>query len=165
LDHSYRDPNNAVFWCSIGVLYYMMVQYRDALHAYIRAIRLNPNLAEGWFDLGLLYETCDQPTDALDAYHKASELENNPITLERLNHVKLLVQRGGQANGGGAVPNVQPILPDPTVPSRPRPGNVPDFVLPNPGSLADITTLPFTTSNTRPAAHTPTARPQQHFQN
>ncbi|CAI7151909.1 CPS_collapsed_G0003640.mRNA.1.CDS.1 [Saccharomyces cerevisiae] len=41
-----RDSRNPIFWCSIGVLYYQISQYRDALDAYTRAIRLNPYISE-----------------------------------------------------------------------------------------------------------------------
>jgi general transcriptional corepressor CYC8 len=50
----YRDGRNPTFWCSIGVLYYQINQYRDALDAYSRAIRLNPFISEVWYDLGTL---------------------------------------------------------------------------------------------------------------
>lgn len=45
----YRDGRNPTFWCSIGVLYYQINQYPDALDAYGRAIRLNPYLPEVWY--------------------------------------------------------------------------------------------------------------------
>jgi glucose repression mediator protein len=54
----YRDGRNPTFWCSIGVLYYQINQYRDALDAYSRAIRLNPYISEVWYDLGTLVSTC-----------------------------------------------------------------------------------------------------------
>lgn len=44
----YRDGRNPIFWCSIGVLYYQINQYHDALDAYSRAIRLNPYISEVW---------------------------------------------------------------------------------------------------------------------
>ncbi|KAJ7825679.1 hypothetical protein B0H13DRAFT_2374846 [Mycena leptocephala] len=50
---------NPTFWCSIGVLYFQINKYRDALDAYSRAIRINPYLSEVWFDLGSLYESCN----------------------------------------------------------------------------------------------------------
>jgi tetratricopeptide (TPR) repeat protein len=59
----YRDGKNPTFWCSIGVLYYQINQYRDALDAYSRAIRLNPYISEVWYDLGTLvrsvFHRCD----------------------------------------------------------------------------------------------------------
>lgn len=54
----YRDGRNPTFWCSIGVLYYQINQYRDALDAYSRAIRLNPYISEVWYDLGTLVSAC-----------------------------------------------------------------------------------------------------------
>src|ERR1700748_3623398 len=57
----YRDGRNPTFWCSIGVLYYQINQYRDALDAYSRAIRLNPNISEVWYDLGTLVSLLHSP--------------------------------------------------------------------------------------------------------
>lgn len=58
----YRDGRNPTFWCSIGVLYYQINQYRDALDAYSRAIRLNPNISEVWYDLGTLVSNALPPS-------------------------------------------------------------------------------------------------------
>lgn len=93
----YRDGKNPTFWCSIGVLYYQINQYRDALDAYSRAIRFNPYISEVWYDLGTLYESCNnQTTDALDAYQRAAELDpSNPHIKARLN-----LLRQGPTNGG-----------------------------------------------------------------
>jgi cytochrome c-type biogenesis protein CcmH/NrfG len=44
----YRDGRNPTFWCSIGVLYYQINQFPDALDAYGRALRLNPHTSEVW---------------------------------------------------------------------------------------------------------------------
>src|ERR1700678_1474717 len=82
----YRDGRNPTFWCSIGVLYFQINQYRDALDAYTRAIRINPYISEVWFDLGSLYESCNnQISDAIDAYARAAELDpDNPHVSQRL---------------------------------------------------------------------------------
>ncbi|KAJ7933681.1 hypothetical protein B0H13DRAFT_2306511 [Mycena leptocephala] len=55
----YRNSWNPTFWCSIGVLYFQINQYRDALDAYSCAIRINPYILEVWFDLVSLYESCN----------------------------------------------------------------------------------------------------------
>jgi glucose repression mediator protein len=56
-----------MFRCSIGVLYFQISQYCDALDAYSRAIRIKSYISEVWFDLGSLYESCNnQISDALD---------------------------------------------------------------------------------------------------
>lgn len=106
----YRDGRNPTFWCSIGVLYFQINQFRDALDAYSRAIRINPYISEVWFDLGSLYESCNnQITDAIDAYARAAELDpNNPAITQRL---QLL--RNVQANGGQlpAAPGPQDVHP------------------------------------------------------
>lgn len=93
----YRDGRNPTFWCSIGVLYYQINQFRDALDAYSRAIRLNPYISEVWFDLGSLYESCNnQITDAIDAYGRALDLDpNNPTIKTRLSLLRNLQQNGG----------------------------------------------------------------------
>ncbi len=86
----WKESNFLVFyWCFIlpGILLIYIGettnddspkinQYRDALDAYSRAIRLNPYLSEVWYDLGTLYESCNnQISDALDAYQRAAELD------------------------------------------------------------------------------------------
>jgi len=113
----YRNGNNAMYWCAIGVLYFQINQPRDALDAYLRAIRLNPNLSEVffqyifiisltlvsdiiplqvWFDLGTLYESCGQLPDALDAYQHAgvNDPNNRPLH-ERIQRItEILAQKG-----------------------------------------------------------------------
>ncbi|KAG8776183.1 Lysine-specific demethylase 6A [Ceratobasidium sp. 428] len=94
----------------IGVLYYNINQFRDALDAYSRAIRINPYISEVWFDLGSLYESCNnQISDAIDAYARTDELDpGNPHITQRLN-----LLRNVQANGGNlpAAPGPQDIHP------------------------------------------------------
>jgi len=106
----YRDGRNPTFWCSIGVLYFQINQFRDALDAYSRAIRINPYISEVWFDLGSLYESCNnQISDAIDAYARASELDpTNPVISQRLQLLKT-----AQATGGAlpAAPGPQDVHP------------------------------------------------------
>ena len=92
----YRDGRNPTFWCSIGVLYFQINQYRDALDAYSRAIRINPYISEVWFDLGSLYESCNnQISDAIDAYARAAELDpTNTAITQRLQLLKNAQQTG-----------------------------------------------------------------------
>ncbi|KAG8690900.1 hypothetical protein FRC11_008260 [Ceratobasidium sp. 423] len=101
----YCDGRNPTFWCSIGVLYYNINQFHDALDAYSHAIRINPYISEVWFDLGSLYESCNnQISDAIDAYAHAAELDpGNPHITPCLN-----LLRNVQANGG-----TLPATPDP----------------------------------------------------
>lgn len=86
----YRDGRNPTFWCSIGVLYFQISQYRDALDAYSRAIRINPYISEAGFDLGSLYESCNnQITDAIDANARAAELDPSNVAIAQ--RLQLLV--------------------------------------------------------------------------
>lgn len=146
----YRDGRNPTFWCSIGVLYYQINQYRDALDAYSRAIRLNPYISEVWYDLGTLYESCNnQVADALDAYGRAADLDpSNSHIKARLqllqSQLSGSVQQGNvpapqpqdvhpqayQAPGVGQPPAPQwgapaPIGPPPQAPAPPR--HVPEW--------------------------------------
>ena len=92
----YRDGRNPTFWCSIGVLYFQINQFRDALDAYSRAIRINPYISEVWFDLGSLYESCNnQITDAIDAYARACELDPSNGAIGQ----RLQLLRNAQATG------------------------------------------------------------------
>jgi glucose repression mediator protein len=102
----YRDGRNPTFWCSIGVLYYQINQYRDALDAYSRAIRLNPYISEVWYDLGTLYESCNNQTaDALDAYGRAADLDPTNVHIKaRLQLLQGQAQGQTQANAPAPVP-------------------------------------------------------------
>ena len=107
----YRDSRNSNFWCSIGVLYWEINQFRDALDAYTRAIRLNPYIPEIWFNLGTLYEACNnQIQDAIDAYNRAYELDSSYfIVEERLRILKNNLDTG--RNEGPSPPRPSDIDP------------------------------------------------------
>jgi glucose repression mediator protein len=106
----YRDGRNPTFWCSIGVLYFQINQFRDALDAYSRAIRINPYISEVWFDLGSLYESCNnQISDAIDAYARASELDpGNPDISRRLDLLKNAQATGSQLPAAPGPQDVHP---------------------------------------------------------
>ena len=106
----YRDGRNPTFWCSIGVLYFQINQYRDALDAYSRAIRINPYISEVWFDLGSLYESCNnQISDAIDAYARAAELDPSNVAIAQ----RLALLKNAQATGQAlpAAPGPQDVHP------------------------------------------------------
>ncbi|KAG8698641.1 Lysine-specific demethylase 6A, partial [Ceratobasidium sp. 395] len=108
--HLNNDDYSSTPWCSIGILYYNINQFLDALDAYSRAIRINAYISEVWFDLGSLYESRNnQILDAINAYARAAELDpGNPHITQRLN-----LLRNAQANGGTlpAAPGPQDIHP------------------------------------------------------
>ena len=84
-----QDGHNPTFWCSIGVLYFQISQYRNALDAYSRAICINLYISEVWFDLESLYESCNnQITDAIDAIDAyACTAELNPSNVAIAQHL------------------------------------------------------------------------------
>jgi tetratricopeptide (TPR) repeat protein len=133
----YRDGRNATFWCSIGVLYYQINQFTDALDAYGRSLRLNPYIPEVWFDLGTLYESCEnQVPDAIDAYTKALELDpNNQMTKQRLNYLKN--------------PQAGPPPPGPLQPQQPAPQDT-QLRYPNQGGSAPLNFKAPSASDLRP---------------
>lgn len=92
----YRDGKNSAYWCSIGVLYFNIVQFHDALDAYTRAVRIHPWIPEIWQNLGCLYENCnDQLADATDAYYRAYRLDpTNTVIANRLNELRLALETG-----------------------------------------------------------------------
>ena len=94
----YRDGRNPTFWCSIGVLYFQINQYRDALDAFSRAIRINPYISEVWFDFGSLYKSCNnQISDAIDAYARAAELDLSNVAIAQRLALLKTAQATGQA--------------------------------------------------------------------
>ncbi|RKP21502.1 hypothetical protein ROZALSC1DRAFT_27086, partial [Rozella allomycis CSF55] len=90
---------NPAYWCSIGILYHKIGQFRDSLDAYSRAIHISPFIFEVWFNLGVLYESCNnQVNDALDAYQKALDQDStHEIARQRIAYLR-------QGQGSHATP-------------------------------------------------------------
>ena len=109
----YRDGRNPTFWHSIGVLYFQINQFRDALAAYSRAIHISLYIFEVWFDLSSLYESCNnQISDTIDAYARAAVLDpGNPDITQRLHLLKNTQATGSQLP---AAPGPQDVLLMPT---------------------------------------------------
>jgi glucose repression mediator protein len=119
--------------CSIGVLYYKIQQFPDALDAYTRAIHLNPYIAEVWYDLGTLYESCNsQFADALDAYKQALELdpksEHIKQTIEALEKNMKNGTGSGAAATGTAIAGVGQIKSGVQPNSESGPGGAPQQI-------------------------------------
>ena len=115
----YRDSQNPRFWCSIGILYFRINQYRDALDAYTRAIRLAPeSLPEAWYNAAILYEVSNNQTnDAISALENAikSDTSNGPNAKMYQAYLHLL-------NSNSPVPEELRSPIEPTVPvDRPLP--------------------------------------------
>lgn len=96
----FSNPQIPAYWGSIGVLYFTIGQFSDALDCYSRAIRTaggtaevqqsgavvttpGKNIAEVWYDLGAIYDVCNQAKDALDAFRNVvSDPKLGPIVQE-----------------------------------------------------------------------------------
>lgn len=120
----YRDSQNPRFWCSIGILYFRIAQYRDALDAYTRAIRLAPDsLPEVWYNAAILYEVSNnQIQDAVAAVENAVQADpSNPIYSAHLR--ALHAQRSsGVTDSKSVIPEELRIPREPSVPvDRPLP--------------------------------------------
>lgn len=126
----YRDSQNPRFWCSIGILYYRITQYRDALDAYTRAIRLAPEtLPEAWYNAAILYEVSNnQVQDAVSALENAVRADqSNPIYSSHLRALQAVLAAGPAAAGDAknAIPEELRIPREPVVPvDRPLPVQV-----------------------------------------
>lgn len=106
------DNRNPFYWCSIGVLYNQMAQYRDAMDAYSQAIHVNQFVYEVWFNLGVLYEIYGQLSDSLGAYRKAADLVPDNIKVrEALEAAEELQQRPGSANAAREGERPKSLLP------------------------------------------------------
>lgn len=120
----YRDSQNPRFWCSIGILYFRIAQYRDALDAYTRAIRLAPDsLPEVWYNAAILYEVSNnQIQDAVAAVENAVQADpSNPVYSAHLR--ALHAQRSsGVTDSKSVIPEDLRIPREPAVPvDRPLP--------------------------------------------
>lgn len=107
----YRDGRNPTFWCSIGVVYFQINQFRDVLDAYSRAIRINPYIPDVWFDFGGFYESCNnQISDAINVYARAAELyQTNRAITERLQMLKHLQATRAQLPAAPPPQDVHPM--------------------------------------------------------
>ncbi|KAJ1926221.1 glucose repression mediator protein [Tieghemiomyces parasiticus] len=109
------DKSQAEVWCSIGVLYFQISQFRDALDAFSRALRCNADLCEVWLNLGALYETCNsQVDDAINAYKRVVHLDpSNEAVQQRLAYLERTTANGGVPPPGVAPPPIlQPQEPE-----------------------------------------------------
>ena len=111
------------------MLYYQINQFRDALDAYSRAIRLDPFLPEVWYNLGALYEGChNQLGDAIDAYVRASEMD--PTNENVKTRLALLREQQLRESSGHAAP-AQPSVhhePPPIQPVESQPESTPSLL-------------------------------------
>jgi hypothetical protein len=70
------DQEYVFTWFSLGLTYFTLKRYNDAIDAYRQALHINPEFADAWFSLGVAYDGLNRYNDAIDAYRQA--LHINP---------------------------------------------------------------------------------------
>ena len=69
------EPENVAAWYNLGITYYELKRYNDAIEAYRHAIRIDPKDALAWYNLG---DACGQSgnrTAALGAVRELRRLD------------------------------------------------------------------------------------------
>jgi tetratricopeptide (TPR) repeat protein len=72
------DDRQAVFYYNLGLAYYTLVLYDQAIEAYLNAIREQPDFAEAWYNLSLAYDKTENSEKAFMAYEKYQTLSRTP---------------------------------------------------------------------------------------
>jgi Flp pilus assembly protein TadD len=79
LEHSKRwteaQPGEPAAWYSLGVAYFELGRYQEAVEAYKEALRLKPDDAAAWNNLGNAYSDLGRYQEAIQAYKEALRLE------------------------------------------------------------------------------------------
>lgn len=69
-----KEPNNASAWGSIGIAYYQLERYLDAVEYYQKSLKINPDNANIWHALGRTYNKLKRYPDAAEAYQKSLKI-------------------------------------------------------------------------------------------
>ena len=79
------DPKNSEIFQHLGLAYFNIGDYENALKNWTEALNLNPHHHQTWWALGNLYETINQLKKAKEAYQKAvqSATTSNPEKAKR----------------------------------------------------------------------------------
>lgn len=111
-----QDSQNHIYWNSLGILYFTLSQFEDAMRAFKEARKHNPGYVEAVYNLGVVYEQFESALDsALELYEEAiSIFPEDPYILERME--ELVEKRaGGTVPGTYAPPELtlRDVLPNP----------------------------------------------------
>jgi tetratricopeptide (TPR) repeat protein len=68
------DPTDALAHYYLGLTYYNLQRYEEALAAYSRAIQLDPTLAQVYYDIGAVLGNHGEFREALPYFEKAAQL-------------------------------------------------------------------------------------------
>ncbi|KAI5188022.1 general transcriptional corepressor CYC8 [Nematocida homosporus] len=117
-----KDGKNHLYWNSMGILYYGLGQYEDAMGAFQKARNLHPLFVEAVYNLGAVYEQfAGTLGSALEVYEGALEVfPEDKLLLERLEEVA--DRRASEVEGVYLPPEV------PLRDVQPNPTNTPYFL-------------------------------------
>jgi len=73
------DPNNYRAHYNLGIAYFNLNRFEEALSAYNNAISIKPDYKHGYYNIGLLHEETENLEKAVEAYEKALKIDPNYI--------------------------------------------------------------------------------------
>ncbi len=76
------EPQNALAYFNLGVSYYQLERFGDAVNAYNASAQLNPSDAEAQLWLGLSYYKAGDSTRAIAAWRRVLQLDPNNATAQ-----------------------------------------------------------------------------------
>lgn len=73
------DPENYRAHYNLGIAYYNLDLFEEALNSYKMAISINPDYKHSYYNIGLLHEATENFEKAVKAYNKALEIDPNYV--------------------------------------------------------------------------------------
>ena len=65
----------------LGLVYYKLEKYQEAIKAYQKAIEIQPDYQKTWNNLGLVYYKLEKYQESIKAYKKAIEIKPDDLIL------------------------------------------------------------------------------------
>ena len=69
------ESENVAAWYNLGITYYELKRYNEAVEAYRQAMRIDPGHAAVWTNLGAAYHVLDRYNEAIEAYRQAIRID------------------------------------------------------------------------------------------
>lgn len=89
-----QDDDQAAFHFNLGLAYYRLVLYNQAIEAYQHAIKLKPKFGEAWYNLSLALDKIGETDKAFLAYERYQELNRSHPVPEKQDPDKPVVLKG-----------------------------------------------------------------------
>ena len=75
------QPNNGDGWYNLGVVYFHMKQYLQAMNAFQQALLINPEFALAWYNMGEIYYFTGERPKVMEIYTKLLVLDADIASL------------------------------------------------------------------------------------